>query len=103
MQEGNNKLAIEKLKQATNTDSTYDLAKKNLQAALTNYAIEQENRGNLKDAEAPMKQALDLAGQLYSQDSEKFKTAVENYAGILTKLGRDKEANEVRSGIVNKQ
>lgn len=103
MKENNNKLAVDKLKQALSSDPTYDLAKKNLQAALTNYGIDLENQGKLNDAEGVMKQALDYADQAFPHDSPNFRNAAENYAGILTKLGRDIEAKAIRSGFLGKE
>lgn len=103
MRDGNNKLAVDKLKQATDLDPTYDMAKKNLQAAYTNYGIDLEKDGKINDAEEAMKKALDIADQVYSHDNEKFRNAAENYAGLLTKNGKKTEADAIRSTFLRPQ
>ena len=101
MRNGNNKLAVEKLKEAMDADPTYDMAKKSLQAAYTNYGIDLETAGKMDDAEDAMKKALDLADQVYSHDDERFKNAAENYAGLLTKNGKKIEAEAIRSTFLS--
>jgi peroxiredoxin len=101
MRNGNNKLAVDKLKEAMDADPTYDMAKKSLQAAYTNYGIDLENAGKMDDAEDAMKKALDLADQVYSHDDERFKNAAENYAGLLTKNGKKIEAEAIRSTFLS--
>lgn len=97
MRSGNNALAVEKLKESIKTDPTYQLAKKNLQAALTNYGIDLINQDKLSEAEIAMREAFEMAKQLYSGDDPKVKDAADNYAGVLTREGKTAEANEITS------
>jgi tetratricopeptide (TPR) repeat protein len=103
MRDGNNKLAVDKLKEALDLDPTYDMAKKSLQAAYTNYGIDLEKDGKLNEAEDAMKRAYDLADQVYSHDNERFRNAAENYAGLLMKNGKKIEADAIRSTLLAPQ
>jgi len=95
IQKKNCSAAIDKLKTILKKEPNYQLARENLQVAYTNHGVDLMNQGKLPDAEGALKQALELAKQLYQPNDEKVHQAMENYASVLYELGREKEADEL--------
>jgi peroxiredoxin len=92
IESGDSAGAIEKLKALLKEKPDYRIAKENLRAACASYAYDLEDQGKPAEAEKMMKQALDLARELYGPQDKEYKEAVTEYAGVLSRLGMYAEA-----------
>jgi tetratricopeptide (TPR) repeat protein len=89
--------AIEKFETALKIDPEYETAKENLSNAYNNYALDLINNGKEKDAESLMQKAMKLQTSLKSATLKLKLTTMHNYALVLRKLHRDKEADKVEA------
>lgn len=96
--------AIEKFEAALKVDPNFDPAKENLSRAYNNYAIELSGKGKEQEAEGLLQKAMKMQNSIRNA-AVKLAT-LHNYANILRKLRRDKEADKMEAEaktIDNKQ
>jgi peroxiredoxin len=92
---GDNLSAIDKLKTVLKREPDYKLARENLRTACSYHAVDLENQGKIAEAEKMMKQAFDLAKELYAPDNPNYAESLTDYAGILSRTGRHAEAEKL--------
>lgn len=85
--------AMEKFEEVLKLDPGYDTARENLAKVCTNYAVEQADKGNTKEAESLFQKALNAQSKLRNLAVKM--TTFENYAKFLRRLRRDKDAERV--------
>lgn len=82
--------AIEKFETALKMDPNYELAKENLSRAYNNYALDLASKGKEQEAETLMQKAMRLKDSI--RNATLKLTTMHNYAQLLRKLRREKEA-----------
>jgi tetratricopeptide (TPR) repeat protein len=82
--------AIEKFETALKMDPNYELAKENLSRAYNNYALDLASKGKEQEAETLMQKAMHLKDSI--RNATLKLTTMHNYAQLLRKLRREKEA-----------
>ncbi|MBX9568438.1 MAG: tetratricopeptide repeat protein [Candidatus Obscuribacterales bacterium] len=87
--------AIEKLEAVLKSDPSNESAKETLSKAYNDYALDLAQKGKEKDAESVLKKAMGLQNAI--KNAALRIVTFNNYASILRKMRRDKEAEQLEA------